>query len=183
MLTRSKSNKKSNTKWLFTIVFWSIIACGSISLLSDMLLKSVNIIVAFFILGFIIVMGIIFDMIGVAVTVAKERSFHAMASKKVNGSKLAIKLIKSADKTSTIFQDVIGDICGIVSGSLGVLIAHKISYDFPHMNEDILTIIVGVFVGALTIGGKSIGKNLAINNGNQVLYSFCKLIYFFKRDR
>lgn len=183
MATRSKSNRKSNTKWLFIIVFWSIIACGSISLLSDMLLKRVNILVAFLILSFIIIIGIIFDMLGVAVTVAQERSFHAMASKRVNGAKLAIRLIKSADKTSTIFQDVIGDICGIVSGSLGVLIAHRISYDFPYMNEAILTTTIGVLIGAFTIGGKSIGKNLAINNGTHVLYKFCKLIYFFKRDR
>ncbi|WP_123053578.1 hypothetical protein [Clostridium sp. JN-1] len=183
MSDRSKSNRKSNTKWLFIIVFWSIITCGSISLLSDMLLKSVNILVAFLILGFIIIVGIISDMLGVAVTVAQERSFHAMASKRVSGAKLAIRLIKNADKASTIFQDVIGDICGIVSGSVGVLIAHKISYDFPDVHEAILNTIIGVLIGALTIGGKAVGKNLAINNGNNVLYRFCKLIYFFKRDR
>ena len=40
--------------------------------------------------------GIIFDIIGVAVTVADENEFHAKATKKVEGAKTSIKLINLA---------------------------------------------------------------------------------------
>lgn len=184
MGSKSKSNsKKSNTKWILKIICGSMIICGSISLLSDVLLKKVNILVAFIILIFIIFTGIISDIIGVAVTAANEIPFHAMASKKVKGAKIAIKLIKNADKTSSICNDVVGDVCGIVSGSIGVYIASKVHLLFPGLNTYIINTLIGVVIGAFTIGGKSIGKNLAINRSNEILFKVCKIIYFFKKDR
>lgn len=36
-------------------------------------------------------------------------------------------------------------------------------------------------MGALTIGGKSIGKSLAINKSNDILFRDCKILYFFKK--
>ena len=62
-------------------------------------------------------MGIFFDIIGVAVTVANEHEFHAKATKKVKGSKDSIKLIRNAPKVANICADVIGDICGVLSRS------------------------------------------------------------------
>ncbi len=184
MGSKSKSNnKKSNTKWILKVIFGSMIICGSISLLSDVLLKKVNILVAFIILIFIIFTGIVSDIIGVAVTAANEIPFHAMASKKVKGAKIAIKLIKNADKTSSICNDVVGDVCGIVSGSIGVYIASKAHLLFPGLNTYIINTLIGVVIGAFTIGGKSIGKNLAINRSNEILFKVCKIIYFFKKDR
>lgn len=182
MGSKSKwNNKKSNTRWLITIIILSIIICGSISLLSDVLLKKVNILVAFIILIFIIVTGIIFDMIGVAVTAADEIPFHAMASKKIKGAKIAIKLVRNADRTSSVCNDVVGDVCGIVSGSIGFLIVDKIKLIFPHINATMMTTIIGVLIGAFTIGGKSLGKNLAINKSNDILFRVCKILYFFKK--
>jgi CBS domain containing-hemolysin-like protein len=146
-----------------------------------MLLKKVNILVAFIILIFIIVTGIIFDVIGVAVTAADEIPFHAMASKKIKGARIAIKLIRNADRTSSICNDVVGDVCGIVSGSIGFLIVNKIKMNFPDVNANIITTFIGVLIGAFTIGGKSMGKNLAINKSNDILFRVCKIIYFLKR--
>lgn len=182
MGSKSKwNNKKSNTKWLITIIVLSVVICGSISLLSDVLLKKVNLLVAFIILIFIITTGIIFDMIGVAVTAADESPFHAMASKKIKGSKFAIKLIRNADRTSSICNDVVGDVCGIVSGSIGFLIVEKVTLIFPQANATMITTIIGVLIGAFTIGGKSVGKNLAINKSNDILFRVCKIIYFLKK--
>ncbi|NFT76741.1 hypothetical protein FDF25_18580, partial [Clostridium sporogenes] len=56
-----KSDSKVNVKWILTIVTWSVIFSGSISLVSDVLLEKVNLLVAFIILIFIILIGIIFD--------------------------------------------------------------------------------------------------------------------------
>ncbi|WDC83794.1 hypothetical protein PL321_14940 [Caloramator sp. mosi_1] len=80
----------------------------------------------FFVLISIIFVGIIFDIIGVAVTAAEEAPFHSLASRKVKGAKTAVKLIRNADKVSNFCNDVIGDICGVVSGAAGAIIISKL---------------------------------------------------------
>ena len=47
---------------------------------------------AILILFLVIIVGIVFDIVGVAVTVAGEEEFHAKASKKIPGAKTAVKL-------------------------------------------------------------------------------------------
>ena len=63
-------------------------------------------------------------------TVANEHEFHAKASKKIEGSKASIKLIRNAPKVANICADVIGDICGVLSGAISALIAMKITEQF-----------------------------------------------------
>lgn len=183
---RNKSNgkrRKFNKKWLITVIIWSIIICGSFSLLSDMLLRRANLLVAFIILIIIILIGIIFDIIGVAVTVAIEIPFHSMSSKKNKEAKIAIKMIRNADKVSSFCNDVIGDVCGIVSGSIGFFIASKVFLIFSNINATMISTLIGVFIGALTVGGKSIGKTFALNNANEILIKVCKFIHIFKKER
>jgi len=181
--TRNKSNRKFNKKWLITVTIWSMIICGAFSLLSDMLLRRVNLLVAFIILIIIILIGILFDLIGVAVTVAIEIPFHSMSSKKNKEAKTAIKLIRNADKVSSFCCDVIGDVCGIVSGSIGFFIAAEVFLIFPKFNATIISTAIGVFIGALTIGGKSIGKTISLNNANEIIIKVCKFIHIFKKER
>ena len=59
----------------------------------------------------VIAIGIMFDLIGVAVTVGNEEDFHAQASKKIKGAKTSIKMIRNSAKVSNFCADVIGDIC------------------------------------------------------------------------
>ncbi|WP_050608468.1 CNNM domain-containing protein [Clostridium niameyense] len=166
-----------------TIIVWSMIFSGSISLISDVLLKNVNLLVAFIILIFIILIGIIFDIIGVSVTAADEVPFHSMAANKVSGAKIAVKLIRNADKVSSFCNDVVGDVCGIVSGSIGVIIASKIIAYKGDINTTIITTLIGVLVGAATIGGKALGKGFAIKNSNEIVRKVSNIIHFFKKDR
>ncbi|HBJ2610187.1 hypothetical protein FDA77_04725 [Clostridium botulinum] len=176
-----KSDSKVNVKWVLTIVTWSVIFSGSISLVSDVLLDNVNLLVAFIILIFIILIGIIFDIIGVAVTASNETPFHAKAANKVPGAKLAVTFIRNAEKVSSFCNDVIGDVCGIVSGSIGIIIGNKILYLNSTLNSTVVATIIGVTIGALTIGGKALGKGFAITNSNDILEKVTRIIYFFKR--
>ena len=117
----------------------------------------------------VIFIGILFDIIGVAVTVAKEHEFHAKATKKIKGSKDSIKLIRNAPRVSNICADVIGDICGVLSGAISALIAVKITDQFGmKMN---LQFILSATVSALTVGGKAIGKNIANNKSTQIVHA------------
>ncbi|WP_242960789.1 hypothetical protein [Clostridium peptidivorans] len=177
------NKKKKETSWVVTIILWSILISGSVNLLSDVLLRNVNILVAFIILIFIIILGVIFDIIGVAVTAAEEKPFHAKAAKKLPGAKIAVKLIKNADKVSNFCNDVVGDICGIVSGGIGALILAKIIIILPELNAALISAFIGSIIAAATIGGKAVGKSFAMKQSNKVIDKVSKIIYFIKKDR
>lgn len=181
--SKKDNKKKRETSWVVTIILWSILISGSVNLLSDVLLRNVNILVAFVILIFIIILGVVFDIIGVAVTAAQEKPFHAKAAKKLPGAKVAIKLIKNADKVSNFCNDVIGDICGIVSGGIGALILAKVIIALPELNAALISAFIGSIIAAATIGGKAAGKRFAMNQSNKVIDKVSKIIYFIKKDR
>ncbi len=95
--------KKSNTRWIVTIVSIAFILSLLLSLMSSVIFKNVGLILAITVTFFFILLGIIFDIIGVAGTCADIEVFHAMASKKIRGGKVGVKLIKNASKVSSIF--------------------------------------------------------------------------------
>ena len=115
--------EKTNIKWFIEVFVITFILSMLFSYISANGVSNLDIIPAILILILVILIGIIFDIIGVAVTVANEHEFHAKATKKIKGSKNSIKLIRNAPKVANICADVIGDICGVISGSVGVIIA------------------------------------------------------------
>ena len=122
----SNFSNKYNIKWVSMITIWTFIMAIVFSIVTEGLVKNLNILLAFIILIIIILIGILFDIIGIAVATAEEKPFHAMAANKVEEAKYAIKLIKNAGQVSNFCNDVIGDISGIVSGAIGSSIIYKI---------------------------------------------------------
>jgi CBS domain containing-hemolysin-like protein len=102
-----------------------------------------------------------------------------MASKKVKGAKTAINLIKNAEKVSSFCNDVIGDVCGIISGSMGIVVANKISV-MAGVDRLYPVLFVTATVAALTIGGKALGKSYAVNRSNVIIYKFASFLAIFK---
>lgn len=184
---RKKTKKKTNNKiWVIKIILWTILLSGSISFVTNITLPRVDIVVAFIILIIIVLIGIGFDIIGVAVTAANEVPFHSMCSKKVDGAKIAVKLIRNADKVSNFCSDVIGDICGVVSGAIGALIVSKINIMISSTNGKNIIFIssfIGALIAAITIGGKAAGKSVAIKKGNDIVFKVAKAIYTIKKER
>lgn len=176
-----KRGNKTNARWIAIAITWSLLLSGGASLFSAVLLTRVNILVAFIILIAVILVGIVFDMVGIAVTTAEEPPFHSMASRKVNGAKTAIKLMRNAEKVSNFCNDVIGDVCGIVSGSIGILIVTKVVVAFSFLDGAMLNIAFGMIISALTIGGKAIGKGYAMNNSNDIVFKVSRIIQFFNK--
>lgn len=173
--------KKEDFNWIIIVsisAFWISLI---FSLFSEMVIPSISFIFAFLITLFFVFLGIIFDMIGISVTVADLKTFNSMAAKKVKGAKLASKLIKNSEKTSSFCNDVIGDICGIISGSTAITISNSISSNLD-LNLLLCTLIITALVASLTIGGKAIGKSIAINNSTKILYFFSKLLVIFTKE-
>ncbi|MBQ1550620.1 MAG: hypothetical protein IIZ67_00830 [Bacilli bacterium] len=179
-LSRDKNKKKSpvDIKWIITIVFVSFSISFIFSLISQKLMPSLNVVFGIIITLLFIGIGILFDIVGVSVTGADESVFHSMSSKKVRGASVAVKFKKNADKVSSFLCDVIGDICGIISGACGTIITTSISTNF-HFDLLFTGLSVAAIIAALTIGGKAIGKSFAVNNSNEILYNFAKVISYF----
>ncbi len=177
-----KDNKEvhlsSRKSWIIKIVLMAFILSLSFSFMTDSVIPNVPIFVSLLILILFITLGIIFDMIGVSVTVAEEKVFHSMASRTVRGAKTAIQLIKNNSKVSSFCNDVVGDVCGIISGSAGVSIAMSISRSF-NINLGLVSLVITSLIARITIGGKALGKSHAINKSNAILYRFAKFIDIF----
>ena len=135
---------------------------------------------ALIVLIVVILVGVVFDIVGVAVTCATEEEFHAMASKKVKGAKTAIKLIRSAPKVSNICADVIGDICGVLSGAISAILTLKITQSFG-ISVDI-QFFMSALVASLTVGGKALGKNFAKTQCTTIIAGVSKVLSIFEKN-
>ena len=174
----SKKERNKAIRWVVTIFFITIFISGAISLISDEIMAHSAMPVAFLILFIIVLLGIVFDVIGVAVTSADEKPFHSMAARKVPGAQEAIKLLRNAERVSSICNDVIGDICGVVSGSASATIAVQILQNFNFSFPEIISLAMSALVAGLTVGGKAIGKTFAINSCTAIVYGAGKVICF-----
>ena len=182
MKKNKKEKKQSRYKWILKITIASFIISIFFSFISEIAIPNVGIVFGVFLALLFISIGVIFDMVGVSVTASDEAIFHSMAAQKVKGAKLAVKFKKNADKVSSFCQDVIGDICGIVSGSTGAVISLKIMQELNSNNIFITLIIMGI-ISALTIGGKATFKSIAMKNANDILYRFAYIISFCIKGR
>ncbi len=167
---KEKEKKKDeNIKWFIEVSIMTFILSVLFSYISTNGVSNLSLIPAILILVAVIGVGIIFDIIGVAVTVANENEFHAKATKKVKGSKDSIKLIRNAHRVSNICADVIGDICGVLSGAISALIAVKMADQFGLTFD--LQFLLSALVSALTVGGKALGKTVANNNSTRIVHT------------
>jgi len=167
--------KKTNFRWLIKIVIISVAASMVFTFASTEILGRTGYAVAFTVLAVFIVLGIVFDMIGIAVAVASEAPFHSMASHREKGALESLRLIKSADKVSSFCNDVVGDVSGIVSGSTAVLVATRLMQVLDTDSLMIPLLISGAVTG-LTIGGKAAGKALALNKSTAIVLKVGKLL-------
>lgn len=169
----------SNLFRAIKISFLSFLISLTISFLSE---SSLGFWLSVSVLSVVILTGIIFDIIGTAVTAGTETPFHAMAADKVKGSKQAIYLIRSADRVANICNDVVGDIAGTLSGALMVSIVFDFAKVFQELGEDLLSSIAVAVIAALTVGGKAFGKSYAIRNANQIIFTVGKILAIFKTE-
>lgn len=172
-----KRERIKTIKWVVTIFFATIMISGIISLVSDEVMANSSVLAAFGILLAIIFIGILFDIIGMAVATAEEKPFHSMAARKVPGAHEAIRLLRNAERVSSICNDVVGDICGVVSGSASATIATLIL-----MNVDVgwprgVSLVMSALVAGLTVGGKAIGKTIAVNSCTKIVHMVGRVLH------
>jgi len=173
-----KHKEKVDKVWVIKIILISFVVALVFAFVSETIIPNVNLIFGIVLLILVITLGVIFDMIGVAVTAADIVPFNSMASRKVKGAKIAIKLKQNADKVSSFCNDVFGDICGVISGSIGVIISSSLS-KVININSLYISLLVTAVIASITIGAKALCKSFAINKSNIILYKSSKFINIF----
>lgn len=177
----SKRERRKTITWVVTIFFVTILISGIISLLSDEVMANSSLAVAFVILLAIIFLGIVFDIIGMAVATADEKPFHSMAARKVPGAHEAIRLLRNAERVSSICNDVVGDICGVVSGSASATIAALILTNVEVGWPRGISLVMSALVAGLTVGGKAIGKTVAVSSCTQIVHLVGRILHSWNR--
>ena len=180
-VTKKKEKVKKevvNWSWITKILIMSFTISFGMSFVAQMTIPNLNLFFGILVTLLFIGIGIVFDIVGVSVTGADEAVFHSMNSRKVKGASVAVMFKKNADKVSSFCCDVIGDICGIVSGAAGTTIALLIT-ESTGMDILISSLLVAAVIASLTIGGKAIGKSFAINKSDIILYEFAKFVSNF----
>lgn len=173
----AKRERRKTIRWVVTVFFVTIVISGVISLISDEVMEGSSLAVAFLILLAIVFVGIIFDVVGMAVASADEKPFHSMAAKKVPGAQEAIRLLRNAERVSSICCDVVGDICGVVSGSASATIAALILTNVEVGWPRGISLVMSALVAGLTVGGKAIGKTFAVNSCTEIVHLVGRVIH------
>ncbi len=176
-----KQERNKTIRWVVTIFSVTMLISGTISLLSDMIMSGSSMVVAFLILLAIILIGIVFDIIGMAVATADEKPFHSMAARKVPGAQEAIRLLRNAERVSSICNDVVGDICGVVSGSASATIAAQILSNFDFSWPQVVSLVMSALAAGLTVGGKAIGKSFAVNSCVTIVHTVGKILHWLNQ--
>ncbi|MGI5824382.1 MAG: hypothetical protein ACOX7J_02310 [Bacillota bacterium] len=173
----SKSDGKSgHLKYVVLIFIVTFFIASAMYLFSQLVLEGIESVIVGFVLLFLVVfVGIVFDVVGTAIAVANPASFRAKASRRLPGAKKSLHLIEHADKVANICNDVVGDICGTVSGGIGAALV----YIVVSSGEDkimVVSVIMTGIIAALTVGGKALGKNFAINNADFIIWHVGKIL-------
>ena len=185
LTSKSKAQDKTNLKKKKKKNLWPLKAClitlvlsFAVNTVSELALTGAHIAIAIVITLVIVMIGVFFDIIGTASTSCDIQPFLAMASRKVKGAKTAVKFAKNSDVVSSVCNDIIGDICSVVSGVCGSAIAGNVTGNFSFW----FSVLTYAIVSTLTITGKALGKNYAVNNANKIVFNTAKFISLFSKE-
>jgi len=143
-------------------------------------MRHMNLILAFAVLLLIVMVHIVFDIIGIAVAVAEEKPFHALAAKRMPGATQAIRLVRNAEKVAGLANDVVGDISGTISGAAGAAILVRLAVTGPGVGETLISVAFLSLIAALTVGAKAAGKGIAIDDSFAITYAVGRVLYWLE---
>ena len=183
---KKKKNKKLKKYawliWGISVFFLSFALTVVFSFLTEVAVKVSEAFVCVLVLFILLILNITCDVLANAIMSCSPEAYHAMASKKIKGAKRAVTFCRNASKLSSIFADVIGDICGIVSGAAGAaLVVHMASAGST--GKLIASILISAVIGALTVGGKALFKHFAVTFNRQIVFGFARFTTFFIKER
>ncbi|MBO4695089.1 MAG: DUF21 domain-containing protein [Clostridia bacterium] len=193
--TQEKFEKKHKTKeeikkrrvilYSIRITILALVLGAVFALISEIIADTGSIIASAILLVLLILISIFFDAVGIAATSCDIKPLTAMASRHVYGAKTALRLVQNNSRVSTICSDLIGDTFGIVSGACATIIALALIIEYTNGGQSAelgITIAITAGVTALTIGGKSFVKNIAIDKSKEFMMFIGKVLGIFSKS-
>ncbi len=180
---KERAKKKKHNYWpikamLITFGLSFVVNAGS-----ELVLEGAELWLAILLTAVIVAIGVLFDMVATASTSCDVEPFLAMASRKVKGAKMAVKIAKNGDVVSSICGDIVGDICGIVSGVCAAAIATNVIAQLGAGQLDFwLSVGVCALVSTATITLKAVGKGYSVNNANGIVFGVAKFLSLFVKE-
>ncbi len=171
---KNKTKLSDGTKWTIKITVVTFALSLLVSFITEILSSKSNVVVSLLMLTLLVLISIVFDTIGVAATSCDVASLFLAANMNVKGATEAIKLVKNAEKVSNICADVIGDMCGIISGACSAAIVIMFAANNP--NDYLFNILTSSIVAAITVGGKAFFKKIAIKKSKEVMLFAGKIL-------
>lgn len=173
-----KKIKVKLNSWIYIISAVTFFITILISFVTDQLMGDAGLLLAILVVLLIILIGVIFDTVGIAVAAGSPEPFHAMAASKIKSAKYSLLLLRNASKVSNFLNDVIGDIAGIVSGAASAIIVLKImSLNGNILSKTMISTLLSAGVACLTVGGKAIGKEIALSHTKEIVNFAGKAMY------
>ena len=169
--TDGKKKKKRNW-WPLKAFVLSLTLSFAVNAGSELVLEDAQLWLA-------IVLTLVILAIGTSATSCEVGPFLAMASRKVKGAKTAVKLAKNCDVVSSVCCDVVGDICGVVSGVCAATIAVTVT---QANNNFWISVLIYALISTATISLKALGKGVAVNKANTILFGVAKVLSVFSKD-
>ncbi|MDD2445659.1 MAG: hypothetical protein PHX09_02495, partial [Clostridia bacterium] len=117
---RPKTKKESCWSWPIKVFFLAVALSLLFGTVSEHFMSEAGMVLAVIIVLILISVSVITDMIGIAVVASNEAPFKSMILKKVRGARQGLSMVQNAAKIASLCADVIGDVCGVLSGAAGV---------------------------------------------------------------
>ena len=180
---RANKKKKKRNLWPLKAMLITLVLAAAVNAASTLMLEDSHWWLATILTVVILLLGVIFDVIGTASTSCDIQPFLAMASRKVKGAKLAVKLSQKSDVVSSVCCDIVGDVCGIVSGiSAATLVFFATSAVADTKISFLVSVLIYAVISTLTITLKAVGKGFAVKQANKIIFGVAKTLSIFRKE-
>lgn len=181
----SGRQESKSGRWALFVTIFTFIVTIALGLLSNKLFTIIPLAGAIAIQLLLVAAGVLSDLVGIAVATADIPPFLSMASKKITGADRSIWLLKHAERVTNIFNDVLGDIFGVLSGATGATIVVMLIANIKELSpvELYAGIAMTSLIAAMMVGGKAAGKSFAMRNSREIVLGLGRLLSLFTPKR
>ncbi len=181
---QAEKKKKKKNVWPLKAFFITFLIAAAVNTGSELALTDSQWWLATLLTVVILLLGVLFDIIGTAATACDIGPFHAMASRKIRGGKTAVRLAQKRDIVSSVCCDIVGDICGIVSGVCGAALASEAigGLELSAAWNIVVKVAIYSVISTLTITFKALGKNIAVKKSNGIIMGVAKALSIFRKE-
>ncbi|MGD0152148.1 MAG: hypothetical protein ABSC17_00085 [Thermacetogeniaceae bacterium] len=149
--------------------------------MADVFLRQVLVVLFMFVMLLVVILlGVIADMIGFAAAAADATPLNAKAANRVLGARQAVRLVKNADQVAVFCSDVMGDISSTLAGAMGAIIVFRLITQHQ-LVSNWYTIVMTALVAAVTVGGKALGKGIAMQEADEIMFRLGQVVAWVER--